>query len=144
MDGHAAAIEGAGHLRKALSPRRQGRLSRRPAARDGLSAQRVRTLSRVPAAGKTARPNRGKGADSRVYLLMRAMILGAGRGERMRPLTDARPKPLLDVGGKPLIVWQIERLVAAGFDELVINVSHLSAVIEDRKSTRLNSSHLGI
>jgi MurNAc alpha-1-phosphate uridylyltransferase len=61
---------------------------------------------------------------------MRAMILGAGRGERMRPLTDARPKPLLDVGGKPLIVWQIERLVAAGFDELVINVSHLCADIE--------------
>lgn len=61
---------------------------------------------------------------------MRAMILGAGRGERMRPLTDARPKPLLDVGGKPLIVWQIERLVAAGFDDLVINVSHLCADIE--------------
>jgi N-acetyl-alpha-D-muramate 1-phosphate uridylyltransferase len=59
-----------------------------------------------------------------------AMILAAGRGERMRPLSDATPKPLLSVGGKPLIVWQIERLVAAGFANLVINVAHLSAAIE--------------
>jgi len=58
------------------------------------------------------------------------MILAAGLGERMRPLTETRPKPLLLVGGKPLIVWQIERLVAAGFDDLVINVSHLAAEIE--------------
>lgn len=59
-----------------------------------------------------------------------AMILAAGRGERMRPLSDATPKPLLRVGGKPLIVWQIERLVAAGFANLVINVAHLGASIE--------------
>lgn len=55
---------------------------------------------------------------------MQAMILAAGRGERMRPLSDATPKPLLEVGGKPLIVWQLERLVAAGFREIVINVAH--------------------
>jgi MurNAc alpha-1-phosphate uridylyltransferase len=61
---------------------------------------------------------------------MKAMILAAGRGERMRPLTDTTPKPLLEVGGKPLIVWIIESLVAAGFRELVINVSHLGAQIE--------------
>lgn len=60
---------------------------------------------------------------------MKAMILAAGRGERMRPLSDAVPKPLLEVGGKPLIVWQIERLVAAGFVELVINISHRAQVI---------------
>ena len=58
------------------------------------------------------------------------MILAAGRGERMRPLTDACPKPLLPVGGKPLIVWQIERLAAAGVVELVINHAHLGAQIE--------------
>jgi len=62
---------------------------------------------------------------------MKAMILAAGRGERMRPLTDTCPKPLLEVGGKPLIVWQIERLVAAGIAELVINHAHLGAQIED-------------
>jgi N-acetyl-alpha-D-muramate 1-phosphate uridylyltransferase len=56
---------------------------------------------------------------------MRAMILAAGRGERMRPLTDRTPKPLLEAGGKPLIVWTIEGLARAGFCELVINVSHL-------------------
>ena len=58
------------------------------------------------------------------------MILAAGRGERMRPLSDTRPKPLLEVGGKALIVWQIERLVAAGFDRIVINVAHLASAIE--------------
>lgn len=61
---------------------------------------------------------------------MRAMILAAGRGERMRPLTDHTPKPLLKVGGKPLIVWHIERLAHAGFTELVINHAHLGQQIE--------------
>ncbi|KAB2968376.1 nucleotidyltransferase family protein [Zoogloea sp.] len=58
------------------------------------------------------------------------MILAAGRGERMRPLTDHCPKPLLEAGGKPLIVWHIERLAAAGCRELVINHAHLGAMIE--------------
>lgn len=49
------------------------------------------------------------------------MILAAGRGERMRPLTDSLPKPLLEVGGKPLIVWHIERLAAVGITDIVIN-----------------------
>ena len=56
---------------------------------------------------------------------MKAMILAAGRGERMRPLTDHRPKPLLEVGGRPLIVWHIEALRAAGITDLVINHAHL-------------------
>ena len=59
------------------------------------------------------------------------MILAAGRGERMRPLTDKTPKPLLEVGGKPLIVWHIEKLARAGVRELVINHAHLGARIED-------------
>lgn len=61
---------------------------------------------------------------------MKAMILAAGRGERMRPLTDHTPKPLLVAGGKPLIVWHLERLAAAGFREIVINHAHLGAQIE--------------
>lgn len=61
---------------------------------------------------------------------MKAMILAAGRGERMRPLTDHTPKPLLLVRGKPLIVWHIQNLVAAGFSELVINHAHLGAQLE--------------
>jgi MurNAc alpha-1-phosphate uridylyltransferase len=61
---------------------------------------------------------------------MKAMILAAGRGERMRPLTDAIPKPLLTVGGRSLIGWQVERLVAGGFTELVINLSWLGEQIE--------------
>jgi len=61
---------------------------------------------------------------------MKAMILAAGRGERMRPLTDICPKPLLQVGGKSLIVWQVERLAAAGITDLVINHAHLGAQIE--------------
>lgn len=62
---------------------------------------------------------------------MKAMILAAGRGERMRPLTDHTPKPLLKVGGKPLIVWHIERLAKAGFKQIVINHAHLGQQIED-------------
>jgi N-acetyl-alpha-D-muramate 1-phosphate uridylyltransferase len=62
---------------------------------------------------------------------MRAMILAAGRGERMRPLTDSTPKPLLKVGGKPLIVWHLERLAKAGFKEIVINYAHLGTQIEN-------------
>lgn len=61
---------------------------------------------------------------------MKAMILAAGRGERMRPLTDHTPKPLLIAGGKPLIVWHIERLVRAGITEIIINHAHLGAQIE--------------
>lgn len=61
---------------------------------------------------------------------MKAMILAAGRGERMRPLTDRTPKPLLPVAGKPLIVWHLERLARAGFREIVINHAHLGDQIE--------------
>ena len=56
------------------------------------------------------------------------MILAAGRGERMRPLTDHTPKPLLPVGGKPLIVWHIERLVAAGLRDIVEAFVHYELV----------------
>ncbi|MGC0152279.1 N-acetylmuramate alpha-1-phosphate uridylyltransferase MurU [Chromobacterium vaccinii] len=61
---------------------------------------------------------------------MKAMILAAGRGERMRPLTDHTPKPLLTAGGKPLIAWHIERLARAGVTELVINHAWLGERIE--------------
>ena len=57
------------------------------------------------------------------------MILAAGRGERMRPLSDATPKPLLVAGGKPLLAWQIESLARAGFRRIVVNVAHLSEQI---------------
>jgi MurNAc alpha-1-phosphate uridylyltransferase len=61
---------------------------------------------------------------------MKAFILAAGRGERMRPLTDHTPKPLLVAGGKPLVVWHLERLAAAGFREIIINHAHLGSLIE--------------
>lgn len=62
---------------------------------------------------------------------MRVMILAAGRGDRMRPLTDSTPKPLLPAGGKPLIVWHLERLAVAGLHEVVINHAHLGVQIEE-------------
>jgi len=71
---------------------------------------------------------------------MKAMILAAGRGERMRPLTDRTPKPLLLAAGKPLIQHTIEQLVAAGFNDIVINHAHLGAQIEDRLG---NGNRLG-
>jgi len=61
---------------------------------------------------------------------MKAMILAAGRGERMRPLTDTTPKPLLEVGGKPLIVWHLEALAQAGVHDIVINHAWLGEQIE--------------
>lgn len=60
---------------------------------------------------------------------MKAMILAAGRGERLRPLTDETPKPLLKLAGAPLIAHHIQRLAAAGFKEIVINVSYLAKKI---------------
>jgi MurNAc alpha-1-phosphate uridylyltransferase len=60
------------------------------------------------------------------------MLLAAGRGERLRPLTDTIPKALVEAGGKPLIGWHLERLAAAGFREAVINVSHLGERIVER------------
>jgi MurNAc alpha-1-phosphate uridylyltransferase len=61
---------------------------------------------------------------------LRAIILAAGRGERMRPLTDRVPKPLIEVGGKPLIVHHIEKLATLGCERVVINHAHLGEMIE--------------
>ena len=79
--------------------------------------------------------------------MARALILAAGRGERMRPLSDTTPKPLLAAGGRALIEWQIERLAAGGFREQVINHSHLGELIEravgdgSRFGVRMRYSH---
>jgi len=62
---------------------------------------------------------------------MKAMILAAGLGTRMRPLTDKTPKPLLKVGGIPLIVWHIERLAHDGYTDIVINIAHLGYQIPE-------------
>ncbi len=80
---------------------------------------------------------------------MRAMILAAGRGERMRPLTDHTPKPLLKVRGKPLIEWHIEAFARAGIRDLVINTAWLAEQFEaalgdgSRFGVRLHYSHEG-
>jgi MurNAc alpha-1-phosphate uridylyltransferase len=60
------------------------------------------------------------------------MILAAGRGERLRPLTDRTPKALIEAGGKPLLAWTLERIRRAGIREVVINVSHLAGLITQR------------
>ena len=72
---------------------------------------------------------------------MKAMILAAGRGERMRPLTDTCPKPLLKVGSEPLIGWHLRRLKAAGIEEIVINHAWLGQQIEE---TLGNGSAYGV
>lgn len=66
-----------------------------------------------------------------VNAMKTAMILAAGKGERMRPLTDHTPKPLLPVAGKPLVLWHIEKLAKAGFGRVVINHAHLGDQIEE-------------
>jgi MurNAc alpha-1-phosphate uridylyltransferase len=78
-----------------------------------------------------------------------ALVYAAGRGERMRPLTLTTPKPLLAVGGKPLIAWHLERLAAAGIDDVVINTAHLAAQFPARlgdgagHGLRIRYSHEG-
>ena len=77
----------------------------------------------------------------------RAMVLAAGLGSRLRPLTDAVPKPMLPVRGKPLLEHHVEALAAAGVREIVINLHHLPAVIVDhfgdgqRWGVRITYSH---
>jgi MurNAc alpha-1-phosphate uridylyltransferase len=72
-----------------------------------------------------------------------AMILAAGRGERMRPLTDTTPKPLLEVQGKPLMQWPMEALTAGGFNRQLANTAWLGEQIEQRYGDRLVYSHEG-
>jgi MurNAc alpha-1-phosphate uridylyltransferase len=78
---------------------------------------------------------------------LNAIILAAGRGERMRPLSDRLPKPLLEAGGASLIEWQVRRLTAAGICDIVVNVSHLAEMIVaalgdgERLGARIRYSH---
>lgn len=80
---------------------------------------------------------------------MKALVFAAGKGERMRPLTETTPKPLLPVRGKPLIEWHLEKLAAAGVDEVVINTSWLADQFPlalgrgERWGLRLHFSHEG-
>jgi MurNAc alpha-1-phosphate uridylyltransferase len=71
---------------------------------------------------------------------MKAMIFAAGRGERMRPLTDTTPKPLLKVRGRPLIVWHILNLVRAGITAIVINHATWASRSNRRSATAASSA----
>jgi MurNAc alpha-1-phosphate uridylyltransferase len=80
---------------------------------------------------------------------LKALIFAAGRGERMRPLSDVTPKPLLQAGGRALIEWQIARLAAAGMRDIVVNTAHLAVQLESmlgngaRHGVRIAYSHEG-
>ena len=71
-----------------------------------------------------------------------AIVLAAGRGERMRPLTDRCPKPLLEVRGRPLIEWHLQALAHAGYADAVVKTAWLGEQIEQRCGPRLNGLHL--
>ena len=72
---------------------------------------------------------------------MRAMVLAAGLGTRMRPLTETTPKPLIEVGGKKLIDWSLDALVQAGIREIVVNVSYLAQQVEAHISKRSDATY---
>lgn len=80
---------------------------------------------------------------------MRALVFAAGKGERMRPLTEHTPKPLLEAGGKALLVWHLEKLAAIGVREVVVNISWLADCFEPALGDgscwglRLHYSHEG-
>jgi MurNAc alpha-1-phosphate uridylyltransferase len=76
-------------------------------------------------------------------MTVKAMILAAGRGERMRPLTDVTPKPLLEVRGKALMQWPMEALAAGGFTDLVVNTAWLGDRIPERFGPSISYSHEG-
>src|SRR6185437_9676225 len=128
--GPAAARQGARHLLPVVVPRRQARLFGRPATRVALRAQRRFAISGVcrfhRAAGKQDRRTRSDAND-----VMKALVFSAGRGERMRPLSDTTPKPLLKAGGKRLIEWHLQAVARAGVREVVINTSHLASQIAE-------------
>src|SRR6185312_1293348 len=130
----AAPHQGAGHLLPAQLPRWQTRLPRRPAARVRLRARRFAAVSGTCGffhfAATRRRRTRLDRAGARA-MIERALIFAAGRGERMRPLTDATPKPLLHAGGKRLIEWHLQALARAGVREVVINTSHLAEQFPD-------------
>lgn len=85
---------------------------------------------------------------------IKAMLLAAGRGERMRPLTDTTPKPLLHVRGKPLLQWHVDALSRSGFTDIVINTAWLGTQISDhfglqplsdkRQALSISYSHEGV
>lgn len=89
---------------------------------------------------------------SRFMNRTKAMILAAGRGQRMRPLTDSTPKPLLQVHGKALIDWHVQALVLGGFTELVINTdwlgqqipAHFSDISSGYETLSISYSHEGL
>src|SRR5690242_21702600 len=98
---------------------------RAPSPRATRSLRRWRAFS-ITSTGAHRPPQ----AEFRTATQVKAMILAAGRGERMRPLTDRVPKPLINVAGRPLITHLIERLARAGLSDLVVNVSHLADMVE--------------
>ncbi len=105
-------------------PRRQARLPGNDPAVLPVPARRLAPLPGIPIISPPAGASR-----------MRAMILAAGRGERLRPLTDSVPKPLVELGGKPLIEYHLEALAQAGFREVVINQGHLGDQLPRRSAT---------
>src|SRR5262245_44607709 len=130
MDGPSATPEGAWDIRAYQLPRWQAELSQRHSSLRNLRADGRAALRRIDAARATARRTRRRLKQGRLHVLMKALILAAGRGERMRPLTDTVPKPLLKAGGRRLIEWQIDGLARAGVRDVVINTAHLPDAVE--------------
>src|SRR5690606_35588357 len=128
FNGYAAPYQSRWYFCTTLSPRWQVGVFARYSQNSGLFVRYCRTVSRVCRLSALAR--RTDSTCTAGAHLVRAMILAAGRGERMRPLTDTTPKPLLKVRGKPLVVYHLEKLAAQGVQQVVINHAWLGEQLE--------------
>ena len=141
MDGIASASSKCSAYSRASPTVTASRLYRRHTALPRLRAAGGDALCGARRRASASRRDRGAPSAHGVYAMtMRAMILAAGRGERMRPLTDATPKPLLEAGGKPLIAWTIEALVRAQVSDIVITSRTRRSIVSALGAADVESS----